>query len=206
MTGSCRSIHGHARTARSTAVSSAAKQYAPVSRIGWVLRHADCGMQSSMRCGVPTCISGFSLRLTSIMICVSFLLVCNVVYNAVLLSRGRLFWTCLKGRGLLFSVALVLCLSMLPHHLAEVVRLSSVLGQSADLFSFEVEEAASQYRSRNSMKETHSGRGAHARARKAMRVHAQLTPRFLNMGETKRGKPTPKRDRRTELAARTEAA
>ena len=55
-----------------------------------------------------------------------------------------------------------------------------------------------------------------------MRVEAQLTPRFLYMGVTKSGKlsvsevaffrqpeithPTPKRDRSTEFAARTEAA
>lgn len=69
---------------------------------------------------------------------------------------------------------------------------------------------------------TYTGRGAHARARKAIRVEAQLTPRFLYMGVTKSGKlgvsevvflnqagfthPTPKRDRSTEFAARTEAA
>lgn len=56
------------------------------------------------------------------------------------------------------------------------------------------------------MTTTHMGRGVQARARKAMRVHAQLTPRFWNIGVTKRGNPTPNKDRRTELAARTEAA
>ena len=53
---------------------------------------------------------------------------------------------------------------------------------------------------------TYSGNGAQAKARNAMRVHAQLTPRLANMGETNKGNPTPKRDRKTELAARTEAA
>lgn len=65
------------------------------------------------------------------------------------------------------------------------------------------------------------GRGEHIRAKKPINVHAQLTPRFLNIGETKRGKlrvsmkyanvsmqtdPTPKSDRSTEFAASTEAA
>jgi hypothetical protein len=108
---------------------------------------------------------------------------------------------------LLFGIALVPRLSVLPHHLTHIVGLSTVFCQSADLFSFKVEQAVRQLLNLlKSIGMTYTGNGAQMRARKAMRVQAQLTPRFLNMGETNNGNPTPNSDRRTELAARTEAA
>lgn len=69
---------------------------------------------------------------------------------------------------------------------------------------------------------THMGIGAHANARKATSVEAQLMPRLWYIGVTNSGNlfdqpgttlaaeetthATPKRERRTELAANTDAA
>jgi len=78
----------------------------------------------------------------------------------------------------------------LAHHLPHVIRLSRELGQPPDALSLKIEQpAVSAPRGSLPVKgAAHTGRGAHASARNAMSVDAQLTPRFLNIGVTKRGK------------------
>ena len=79
--------------------------------------------------------------------------------------------------------------SPLAHHLAHVIRLAREFGHPPDSLALEVEEAmGSAARHLRKVTMTYTGRGAHARARKAIRVEAQLTPRFLYMGVTKSGK------------------
>lgn len=149
----------------------------------------------------------------------------NNVIEIIMLSIS------LKAPDLLSLSHFLLGLRSLPDLLLYVVHLPGELTHASYFVTVKEEEAKTkgtcqQLGVGSSFGGTHIGNGVHARAKKAIRVTAQFTPRLRNIGVTKRGKlrwltiscpvfcpafranshPTPKSERRTELAANTEAA
>lgn len=101
-------------------------------------------------------------------------------------------WSDVRHCNIEIQSSFLLCLTSLrsgPHHLTHIVCLSSKLGQTAGLFTIVEEHArsVSDIFPEESRLKTYIGSGAHASARKAVRVAAQLIPRLWYIGETKSG-------------------